>query len=47
MKLKLAILAILPVVGRIEAEERFLSTQFGAAYGAYRGRTRRLVPWLC
>jgi protein-S-isoprenylcysteine O-methyltransferase len=31
---------------RISAEERMLSQEFGAEYAEYRGRTRRLVPFL-
>ena len=39
-------LTIVPVVGRILAEERLLRGEFGADYEAYRGRTWRLVPGL-
>jgi len=35
---------IVPVVGRIRAEERLLLSQFGAEYEAYRARTSRLIP---
>lgn len=42
----LAALTLVPVVGRINAEERLLRSQFGAEYDAYRSRTSRLVPGL-
>jgi protein-S-isoprenylcysteine O-methyltransferase Ste14 len=35
---------VLPIVGRIRAEERLLASQFGAEYQAYRARTSRLIP---
>ena len=38
--------AIVPVVGRIHAEERLLASQFGPEYEAYRRRTARLIPGL-
>jgi protein-S-isoprenylcysteine O-methyltransferase Ste14 len=41
----LAALLIPPIVARIYAEERLLSSQFGAEYEAYRSRTTRLLPW--
>ncbi len=44
--LLLVALTIVPVIGRIEAEERLLRSQFGAEYDAYRARTWRLIPWL-
>jgi protein-S-isoprenylcysteine O-methyltransferase Ste14 len=44
--LVLAALTIIPVVGRIRAEETLLRTQFGRDYEAYRARTSRLVPGL-
>jgi protein-S-isoprenylcysteine O-methyltransferase Ste14 len=34
------------LLGRIRSEEAMLQSQFGAAYDAYRARTRRLVPRL-
>lgn len=38
-------LAMVPVViGRIEAEERLLATQFGEDYEVFRRRTARLIP---
>jgi protein-S-isoprenylcysteine O-methyltransferase Ste14 len=42
----LAMLNLVPVVGRIRAEEVLLRSQFGAEYDAYRGRTSRLIPGL-
>lgn len=42
--LLLAALTILPLIARIRAEERLLSTEFGDEYRAYRARTWRLVP---
>jgi protein-S-isoprenylcysteine O-methyltransferase Ste14 len=32
-------LSVLPLLGRIRAEERLLSAQFGAEYNTYRHRT--------
>lgn len=40
----LVILMIVPVIGRINAEEQLLRSQFGAEYDAYRARTSRLIP---
>jgi len=40
----LTALMILPLLARIHAEERLLSSQFGAEYEAYRARTWRLIP---
>jgi len=40
----LAVLTLVPVVGRIRAEEVLLRSQFGAEYDAYRSRTSRLIP---
>ena len=42
----LVVLTLVPILGRIRAEEAMLSSQFGAAYEAYRARTWRLVPGL-
>lgn len=42
----LAVLSLLVVLARIEAEERLLSETFGAEYEAYRNRTWRLVPYV-
>ncbi len=35
---------LVPIVGRIRAEERLLASEFGADYEAYRARTSRLIP---
>jgi protein-S-isoprenylcysteine O-methyltransferase Ste14 len=40
----LALGTLVPLVGRIVAEERLLQTQFGSEYDAYRARTSRLIP---
>ena len=40
----LALLTLVPLVGRIVAEERLLHSEFGSAYDAYRARTARLIP---
>ena len=40
----LTLLLIVPVVGRMRAEENLLRTQFGTEYDAYRARTSRLIP---
>lgn len=37
-------LTLVPVIGRIHAEEALLHRQFGAAYDAYCRRTARLLP---
>jgi protein-S-isoprenylcysteine O-methyltransferase Ste14 len=42
----LTAILILPLIGRIRAEERLLQTQFGGEYDAYRARTNRLIPGL-
>ena len=42
----IAALTLLPLVARMNAEERLLRSQFGAEYDAYRARTSRLVPGL-
>jgi len=42
----LTALLIAPVLARIRAEERLLSSQFGDEYGAYCARTSRLIPGL-
>jgi protein-S-isoprenylcysteine O-methyltransferase Ste14 len=42
----LAALLVPPLLGRINAEERLLRSQFGAEYEAYRARTSRLIPGL-
>lgn len=43
--LLLTALIVPPLVARMNAEERILHEQFGAAYDAYRARTWRLIPW--
>ena len=40
----LAVLTLVPVIGRIRAEEALLHSEFGAECDAYRGRTSRLIP---
>jgi protein-S-isoprenylcysteine O-methyltransferase Ste14 len=40
----LTLLMVVPVVARIDSEERLLRSQFGGDYDAYRSRTWRLVP---
>ncbi len=40
----LAALTVLPLLARIEAEERLLHSEFGADYDAFRARTSRLIP---
>ncbi len=40
----LALANIPPLVARMNAEERLLSSEFGAAYDAYRAHTARLIP---
>ena len=40
----LTLLLIVPVVGRMRAEENLLRTQFGAEYDTYRACTSRLIP---
>jgi protein-S-isoprenylcysteine O-methyltransferase Ste14 len=42
----LTALTLVPVIARINAEERLLAEQFGGEYAAYRSRTWRLVPGL-
>jgi protein-S-isoprenylcysteine O-methyltransferase Ste14 len=42
----LAVLSLVVVLARIEAEERLLSETFGAEYEAYRESTWRLVPYV-
>jgi protein-S-isoprenylcysteine O-methyltransferase Ste14 len=31
---------------RVEVEERLMAAEFGAAHDAYRGRTKKLLPWV-
>jgi len=40
----LAALILVPLIGRIQAEERLLLSQFGDEYEDYRARTARLIP---
>jgi protein-S-isoprenylcysteine O-methyltransferase Ste14 len=42
----LTVLMVIPLVARINSEERLLADQFGAEYEAYRARTWRLVPFV-
>ena len=42
----IALLMLIVVLARIEAEERLLNETFGAEYDAYRARTWRLIPYL-
>jgi protein-S-isoprenylcysteine O-methyltransferase Ste14 len=42
----IAVLMLIVLLARIEAEERLLSETFGAQYDAYRSRTWRLVPYV-
>jgi protein-S-isoprenylcysteine O-methyltransferase Ste14 len=39
-------LHLVPLIARMNAEERLLTTNFGAEYEAYRARTWRLIPHL-
>lgn len=41
-----AVLALPPLVWRMNAEERLLSEEFGEAYELLRARTKRLVPFV-
>jgi len=40
----LALANIPPLIARMNAEERLLSSEFGASYDAYRAHTSRLIP---
>ncbi len=42
----LTALMLVPLVVRMNAEERLLQSEFGAEYDAYRARTSRLIPGL-
>jgi protein-S-isoprenylcysteine O-methyltransferase Ste14 len=42
----IAVLMLVVVLARIDAEERLLSESFGAQYDAYRARTWRLIPYV-
>ena len=39
-------LTVIPVIGRIRAEETMLRSEFGAAWDAYTAKTWRLIPYL-
>jgi protein-S-isoprenylcysteine O-methyltransferase Ste14 len=39
-----ALLLVIPLVARMNAEERLLASHFGAPYDAYRAKTWRLIP---
>ena len=42
--LALTAVLLVPLVARIDAEERLLRSQFATEYAAYRARTARLIP---
>lgn len=42
----LALLHLVPLMARMDAEEALLRSQFGAEYEAYYARTWRLLPWI-
>jgi protein-S-isoprenylcysteine O-methyltransferase Ste14 len=42
----LTALLLIPLIARMNAEERLLQSQFGSEYEAYRARTSRLIPGL-
>ncbi len=42
----IAVLMLIVVLARIDAEERLLRVTFGVEYDAYRARTWRLIPYL-
>jgi protein-S-isoprenylcysteine O-methyltransferase Ste14 len=42
----LTVLMLIPLVARMNAEERLLQSQFGPEYEDYRARTGRLIPGL-
>jgi protein-S-isoprenylcysteine O-methyltransferase Ste14 len=42
----LALLNLVPLVARMNAEEKLLREHFGAEYDAYWARTKRLIPWI-
>jgi protein-S-isoprenylcysteine O-methyltransferase Ste14 len=42
----LTVVTVVPLLARIDAEERLLRSQFGEEYDAYRNRTSRLIPGL-
>lgn len=42
----LALLNLIPLIARMDAEEAMLRSEFGAEYDAYYARTTRLIPWV-
>ena len=42
----ITLLLLIPLIGRMDAEERLLAGQFGDAYENYRARSWRLIPWI-
>jgi protein-S-isoprenylcysteine O-methyltransferase Ste14 len=40
----LAVLLLIPLIGRMNAEEKLLREHFGSEYEAYFARTKRLIP---
>jgi protein-S-isoprenylcysteine O-methyltransferase Ste14 len=42
----IALLNLVPLVARMDAEEKLLREHFGAEYETYRARTKRLIPWV-
>jgi len=40
----IAALLLIPLLARIQSEERLLAEHFGTEYERYRARTRRLLP---
>lgn len=42
----LALLNLVPLVARMDAEEKLLREEFGAEYDAFVARTKRLIPWV-
>jgi protein-S-isoprenylcysteine O-methyltransferase Ste14 len=44
--LLLAACLLIPLISRMNSEEKLLGSQFGAEYEAYRARTWKLIPWV-
>ena len=42
--LLISLLFLIPLIGRINSEEKMLSSEFGSEYDEYRKRTARLIP---
>ncbi len=42
----ITVLMVLPLLGRMNAEEKLLREHFGSEYDAYYSRTKRLIPWI-